>query len=183
MLDYPDWQQIFRLVGSDITINVNIEASTAILPVSIDAATVALDVNLTAATATISIIFTDQSVAVWSVDAWVARQGQEKRFRRSVSLAVGIGDAYDLYTIPAGKKLYVVWYKVTSEQKGLYNLLKMPGSESYGETHSEGFAAKYYTFIPPLTFAAGETVRVNAENYGTATAYFVSTVFGYELDA
>jgi len=183
MADYPDWTRLFQLAGTEITIPINIEGSDVTLPISIDAVTADLEVTITASTVTIDINFSDQSVAVWSVDAWVARQGQEKRFRRSVNLNPGIGDAYDLYTVPTGKKLYVVWYKVTSEQKGVYNLLKMPASESYGETHSEGYACKYFTFIPPLTFAAGESVRANAQNDGAAAAFFISTAFGYELDA
>lgn len=107
MPDYPDWQQIFRLVGSDITINVNIEASAVTLPISIDAATVTLDVNLTAATATIDINFSDQSTAVFDASKWFAHNADEVFIRGSASIDQNTLTVLASRTVPTGKTFFI----------------------------------------------------------------------------
>lgn len=44
--DYPDHTRLFHLVGTEITIPINIEASEVTIPVSIDAAPATVNINL-----------------------------------------------------------------------------------------------------------------------------------------
>lgn len=107
MPDYPDWQQIFRLVGSDITINVNIEASAATLPVSIDAATVALDVTIAAAEVALDIVFTDQSIAVFDANQWYALQAQQVAVQGTANINAGSTGYPASRTVPTGKTFFI----------------------------------------------------------------------------
>ena len=129
MPDYPDWQQIFRLVGSDITINVNIEASAVTLPVNITgaitldvditaqsvgnlsvnlaASAITLNVNLAAQSANISISFADQSVAVFDAAKWFAHQAQQIYLNGTVYLENNHTGIAITRTVPAGKVFFI----------------------------------------------------------------------------
>jgi hypothetical protein len=130
MADYPDWTRLFHLVGTDITIPINIEASDVTLPVSIDAVTVAidvnitaaavtlpisidaatvtLDVNLTAATATIDINFSDQSVAVFDAAKWFAHNATQVFVTAFATITINTCGTVIDYTVPAGKTFFIV---------------------------------------------------------------------------
>lgn len=107
MPDLPDWYQGFQLVGSDITINVNIEASDVTLPISIDAVTADLEVSITAVAVTIDINFADQAVAVWGAAAWFSRMGDQVFNRGTATVPLSTKTTLTSRTVPAEKTFYI----------------------------------------------------------------------------
>jgi len=55
MPDYPDWQRAFRIVGVDVTLNVDITAVTVTVPISIQSSAVTLNVSVTNATLNVNV--------------------------------------------------------------------------------------------------------------------------------
>lgn len=108
MPDLPDWYQGFQLVGADITINVNIEASGVTLPISIDATTVTLDVNLTGQDVTINFNFADQSVAVFDAAKWFAHQAEQVFVTGDTLVNDNTAEVVIDYTVPANKVFFLV---------------------------------------------------------------------------
>jgi len=145
--DYPDWIRAFNLVGTNITIPINIEASDVTLPVSIEAcdltlkvwiiaqlvvldvnlkaSAITLDVNITASEVTISINFADQSVAVFDAPKWFAHEAQQVFVTGLDTLASGSWGLIASRFVPAGSTYFLTVVSIgyngaTNANVGLY---------------------------------------------------------------
>lgn len=185
MPDLPDWYQGFQLVGSDITINVNIEASAATLPVSIDAATVTLDVNLTAATATIDIVFTDQSVAVFDAAKWFAHGAEQIFVTASVNASAGSLTVIASRTVPTGKVFMMVGVSMglggNQQPYSMRMLVRVGGTYIMRIGSFRGFGTP---FDVPLRVEAEQLVELVCAHYGSVGAEVLdATLWGYDEEA
>lgn len=202
--DYPDWTRLFHLVGTDITIPINIEASavtldvnlvatevaldvtiTAVdvtLPISIDAATVAIDVVLTAAEVTIDINFSDQSVAVFDAAKWFAHQAAQWCVAALATIASG-ASVTATRTVPAGKMAFLcgfsMGYWVAGAGVNILWALRLGSSLIAAGGFDTGGGL---IFDVPFRFTAGQVINMDGYNYSGATKDTIVTAWGYDED-
>lgn len=203
--DYPDWQRAFRIVGTEITIPINITASAVTLPVSIQSAAtflnvkiianlvtsnvsivssyVTLNVNIAAADVTININFSDQSVAVFDAAKWFAHQAQQICVGGSDSVANNDGEVMVTRAVPAGKVFFVC---------GLaYSIAATTATPRSTEANLRcnvvliatlgGGVGGGLIFDTPLRFTAGQVVDLKCWQYGSdATLTMYGTIWGYD---
>lgn len=202
MGDYPDWTRLFHLVGTDITIPINIEASDVTLPVSIvsqevflyvtvlsvattvyvsiKASTVTLNVNIAAAAVTINIKFTDQSVAVWDATGWFSHQGLAKFWENYTSVIGSYDDTLTLYTVPDGKVLYVYEVTIGWQKSGRGIALYSPGAIYFAGGFVPDHGTLHELLSPPLALEAGKTLYLYLRNDSSDAAYYFYVVRGGE---
>jgi hypothetical protein len=181
MPDLPDWWQGFYLVGSDITINVNIEASDVTLPISIDAATVTLDVNLATQAANIEITFADQSIAVFDAAKWFSHQAEQIFVWAQDNFAANSSGTLASRTVPTGKTFYIAgfaWGHVFFEAiTGTHGRLRIAG---VNVCHTAGVRGGHVILDVPLRAAAGEDVILNISNVCAAAADYSGGFWGWD---
>jgi len=129
MPDFPDYTRLFHLVGTEITIPINIEASDvtldvniasadvrllvtitstwAALDVNIEAADVTLDVSITASEVTIDFNFADQSVAVFDAAKWFAHEAQQVFVAGSGSQSSGSWELVASREVPGDRSYFL----------------------------------------------------------------------------
>jgi hypothetical protein len=127
--DYPDWQRAFRIVGTEITIPINITASAVTIPVAIQssavtinvrfvsqavtlwvgitASVITLDVNIESQTANINFTFADQSVAVFDAAKWFAHTAAQKYIVGSGGVPPGVFTVLASRTVPSGATFFI----------------------------------------------------------------------------
>jgi hypothetical protein len=181
MPDYPDWQQIFRLVGSDITINVNIKASGVTLPISIDAVTADLEVTVTAVDATIDINFTDQSVAVFDAAKWFAHNADQIFVTSQDSINANSGKSIVTRTVPTGKTFFIAGFAWGSDGfaaiTGTYGVLVLDGSPLVLTASLRGDAV---IFDVPIRATTGQVIGVTVGNVSGSSAGYRASLWGWD---
>jgi len=149
-VDYPDWTRLIQLIGSNIMLPIDIQASYVMIPVDIQAQYVTLDIDIVAQTVgnigidikaasvgnigidikantlgNLTIDIEAQSVGVYYGAEWETKEGNDK-FLSVVSETLESGDsAYATYTVPAGKTYYITSLSfmslaVSSEDRDLH---------------------------------------------------------------
>jgi hypothetical protein len=205
--DYPDWTRLFRLVGTDITIPISIDAATVTLPVSIDAATielnvnlissatslwvkilssvVTLDVNIESQTANIDFNFADQSVAVFDAGKWFARQLQHIRITGTTTINDNSVAEVASYTVPAGKIAYIVGISYGLDSNDTPAVLSADMRfDSYHELYTSSYRGHAFILDVPIRHSAGYTHSLWIGNYGAgASIVGIGGFWGYLEDA
>jgi hypothetical protein len=203
--DYPDWTRLFHLVGTSITIPINITASDVTLPVSIEAVTAELDVfivgqfltlsmritscavtlnvNIAAAAVTVNIKFTDQSVAVWDATGWFSHQGLAKFWQNYDDVIGSYDDTIALYTVPDGKVLYVYEVTIGWQKSGRGIALYSPGAIYFAGGFVGDHGTLHELLSPPLALEAGKTLYIYLRNDSSDTAYYFYVIRGGEATA
>jgi len=132
MGDYPDYTSLMQIIGTDITLPIDIKAVTVAhidvdiaaqsvgnIAVAIAASTVTLNVAIASSAVTLNVdvkaqTLTDfkitvnaQNVGVYLQPEWAALQGIDKNF-----IGIATNKAWEesvevTYTVPAGKTLYI----------------------------------------------------------------------------
>ena len=130
--DYPDWTDLLQLVGSDIMVPIDIQASYVMLPVDIQAQYVTLEIDIVAQTVgNIAIDLAAQSIGNLAVDInaqtignlvidieaqsiglylqpeWASKEGVDKNFYFFTNNLEPQLDAGANYTPPAYKTLFI----------------------------------------------------------------------------
>ena len=130
--DYPDWTDLLQLVGSDIMVPIDIQASYVMLPVDIQAQYATLEIDIVAQTVgNIAIDLAAQSIGNLAVDInaqtignlvidieaqsiglylqteWAVLQGLDKGDFYSGSQKASGTVVEGTYYVPAGKTLYI----------------------------------------------------------------------------
>ena len=181
MPDLPDWYQGFQLVGSDITINVTIEASDVTLPIDIATVTADLDVTIIASDVTIDIIFTDQSVAVWGAAAWFSRQGEQIFVTGQASVGANSGSSIVTRTVPTGKTFYIAGFAWGSDGfvaiTGTYGALVLEGSIV---TLKAALRGDSIVFDVPIRATTGQVVGVTVGNVSGSAAGYNANFWGWD---
>lgn len=207
MNDYPDHTRLFHLVGTSITIPINIEASDVTLDVNLAATEIALsvlflgqwidlevnivasdvtlDVNIESQDANITINFSDQSVAVFDAAKWFAHQAAQLFVHGLANVPQNSELRAIQYTVPAGKNLFVVGlgYRTEPLTAVMYasGLDIRIGATKHVEVGSVAGAA--VIFDTPVRFTTGQVVDVYGHQYSSmANVYFRVEMWGYLED-
>jgi len=208
MSDYPDWTRLFHLVGTDITIPINIEASDVTIPVSVEtvntviktwiwaqlvvldvnlkASEVTIDINIAAAAVTININFSDQSVAVFDAAKWFAHNAQQVYLYGVQSVAPNGGADIITYTVPPSKEFYAdgLAFSVeasTSAPVACNGWIKLGGVliMTLGSRAGGGLAMD-----TPIRATAGQSIVMRVAWFGAGDNQAVmGTLWGYLEDA
>ena len=202
--DYPDWTRLFHLVGTDITIPINIEASAVTLPISIDAATITLDVNLvatevtmpvsidaaavtidvnlTASTVTIDINFSDQSVAVFDAAKWFAHQAQQIFIYGTATVNNNMMGTVCARNVPGDKTFFITGVGYGMAATALpYSSLAILTIANVETTVIGGRVGAGIAFDTPLRVAAGTAISLVVGHWGSGANLVCSAGFwGYD---
>ena len=132
MADYPDWTDLVRIVGTDIMVAIDLQASYVMMPVDIQAQYVDLTVDIVAQTvghitvdiaaqsagditvditaqtlSNINIQINAQAVRIYLVADWNVNEGNQKSLSM-VGTNIDVGDHADGdYQVPTGKTLFI----------------------------------------------------------------------------
>lgn len=131
---------------------------------------------------TFPMVWVLQDGELWPIEQWVALQGVEKLWLVSAYPSGG-GDILtaNIYTVPAGKKLYVVHQTSTTQVKGRITL-ESPAGTALEYVNLSAFTSIVDPFAPPVTVPAGQLMRGVFENNDSAAGYMRMTVRAFELD-
>lgn len=184
--DYPDYIRLFFLVGTTITIPINIESSDIILPISIDAATAQVDINIAAAAVMIDFNFADQSVAVFDAAKWFAHDEKSVVVWGQDDVLDNNNEMVASRVVPEDKVFYLcgVAYGMkcpTAAPKSTYALITYDGVPfiTLGSAAGTGMI-----FDVPLRYVAGVTVRLYLWQLGSGvTIAMLGSYWGYDEDA
>lgn len=160
-VDYPDWERGVRIVGSDITLQVNIEAITA----------------------TLNIIFSDQSVAVFDAAKWFAHQAQQIFVTGTVTVDE---DGWTLMCdrlVPENREFYI-----NGLTYGLLSTLGVPThmwaalwKDPAAIVATGSYIGDNLIFDVPLRVIAGETIELLVGQYGAGgTRICHGSFWGYD---
>lgn len=123
-----------------------------------------------------------QDAELWPIEQWVAHQGQEKLWFVEVGVAGGASQVVNVYTVPAGKKLYVTRCWCSQEQLTHFVF----GYDSPMTYWFRGTVGQYVPlllpFAPPATLAAGHILAIGFLNLGVPAMTARATITAFELD-
>ena len=180
MADYPDWIRLFYLVGTAITIPINIESSDITLNVNLVGSDIDLDVNIAAAAVTLDINFLDQSVAVFDANQWYALQALQVGVTGSASVNDGDSGIIASRTVPTGKVFFITgmggaaWW--AGDSTIILNL-NIAGSTILGAGGQRG---QSLTFDTPMRATAGQLVTLALSQYSGAARTCFGSLWGYD---
>jgi len=124
-----------------------------------------------------------QDAELWPIEQWAAHVGVHKVWHVSWSQAAAGETSQGLYTVPAGKLVYVIHYISASDQPGVHRLVWTPPDTRPFEGPVAASNPIVIPWAPPLTVSAGKTIYVSILNRGSVTANDYVTVLAFELDA
>jgi len=179
--DYPDWTRLFYLVGTAITIPINIESSDITLDVNLVGSDISVDVNITAAAVTLDFNFADQSVAVFDAAKWFAHQAAQWSAIGQADAASG-ADVSVSRIVPAGKVGFLVGVGFASYAIGFVGpsmpaLVKIADIAVCGVGSYRGGGL---IFDVPLRATAGQTIAAYVRNFDSATRTLQVSIWGYD---
>jgi len=131
---------------------------------------------------TCPIIWVAQEGQLWPITDWVAKQGQKKSWRIEGTLAASGTLLTALYTIPAGKKLYVPSAVFSNEVNTRHQLYYTPASQFITDFFQGPYRADQHMFQPPEPISAGQTLYYYVMNLTGGPEGFIGMVLAYEID-
>jgi hypothetical protein len=144
MGDYPDYTDLVQLIGTDIMVPMDIQASYIMLPVDIQAQYATLEIDIVAqsvgniaidlAAQSIGNIAVDinaqtiekldidikaQTVGVYLQPDWAAKEGTDKQFQAAENNIEYFDAVLDSYTVPTGKTLFITTLSCESDPSNI----------------------------------------------------------------
>jgi hypothetical protein len=123
-----------------------------------------------------------QDAELWPIEQWVAHIGVEKHWLVDLALSGGGAGYVEVYTVPAGKKLYLTRMTFRTTAKGTMGLYIYPGSTGIDCAALLAYCTASSVAAPPVTLAAGQYLRFDAINADTVAGAFRCVVHGFEQD-
>ena len=183
MGDYPDWTRLFYLVGTTITIPINIESSDITLDVNLTGSDIQLDVNIAAAAVSLDINFLDQSVAVFDANQWFALQALQIFVHGGAAATTGTLTVIASRTVPPARTFFIagagfgVLTAVSPVSCYMKILVDSVESVTLGAETGGGWA-----FDTPIRATAGQLVEVAAVQQTGAQKTIYGGCWGYDRE-
>jgi hypothetical protein len=124
-----------------------------------------------------------QDGELWPIEQWVAKQGVDKSWYTLTSVNASQEVLVDLYTVPAGKVLYVVHFEASMNVKGTVGVRYNPPLVWSAVFFLGARVPVVDPFAPPIVVATGKTLSVDTVNEDTIAGYSRIVVRAYELDS
>lgn len=123
-----------------------------------------------------------QDAELWPIEQWVAHQGQHKLWYIAVSVP-GSGYGYvDVYTVPAGKKLYLIRYWASLGGLADHIIYYNPPTVILFDGVIQQNTPMLLPLAPPIVLSAGKTLSVGYTNGSTVPFTAHATLAAFELD-
>lgn len=183
MADYPDWTRLFYLVGTAITIPINIETSTVTLDVNLVGSDIDLNVNIAAAAVTLDINFLDQSVAVFDANQWYALQAAQIGLTGSANVTSGNTGYPASRTVPDGKIFFITGIAGVVRVDTNYLVELGLVIASIFVAYSGGRSGQSILFHTPMRATAGQLVQVAVFQASGSSQTCDASMWGYDRDA
>ena len=212
MPDYPDYTRAQQIIGSDVMIPIDIQGAYIMMPVDIQAQYITLAIDITAQTignldiniadatigeisvnitaqdlANLNITINAQNIGVQLQPDWQAYQGNDKNFYGTGGdVATGYSIVV-LYTVTAGKTLYLVsagaslWAHAAANRNNnqICCLFVQVNGVTVFAIGGNGGAS--VTYPKPIKVTAGVQVGIYAGNYSNQNGDLQVCGFGYEV--
>jgi hypothetical protein len=131
---------------------------------------------------TCPIIWVAQEGQLWPITDWVAKQGQKKSWH-VVGTVGAMGTVITtLYTVPAGKKLYVPSAVFSNDVNMRHQLYYTPAALYITDFYQGPYRADQHMYQPPEAISAGETFYYAAMNLTGGVGGFLAMILAYEID-
>jgi hypothetical protein len=130
---------------------------------------------------TAPIVFVLQEGELWPITEWVSRQGQEKMWFVWVTVPAMGSAGVDVYTVPAGKKLYLMRYWSALGALEEHILAYKTPTVTLFDGVVDKNTALLLPFSPPITLVAGKTLRLDYVNGDNLQCVCKATIQAYEL--
>jgi len=170
-----------NITAADIgNLNVIIAGQVGNLDVRIAAQVGNINVNIAAQSGNVTISVNAQTVGVYLMPEWAAKTAVDKNFVGGVQLTSGGLGGGNLYTVPAGKLLFISdisFYRQTDAGNVALELTWA------GDTWivAGGTQGGSMSLTKPKTIAAGNTLAYQFRNVGATTSWFLVCIGGYEI--
>lgn len=161
------------VLDSDLNLNINIVAQDI----------ASLNINIAASAIAIDIVFTDQSVAVFDIIGWSARQGQSKLYHFTENIGSGVTAYVIILTVPAGKKFYLTHFWGSQEGRTKQYLYSITPAVDIFDGVVDIYSPLLLPLAPPIVLIAGQVLKVQVRNDAAFEITYRGTVGGYELPA
>lgn len=123
-----------------------------------------------------------QEGELWPIEQWVARQGEHKNWRLTDYELAGGTFGGTIYTVPAGKKLYITSVNMSSEVDVSGAVYNFTGPSYILDYEQRAMTTLYTRVVPPFTLAAGNQLRYSGRNEDTNAGSIYHVIRGYELE-
>lgn len=123
-----------------------------------------------------------QDGELWPIEQWVAHVGIEKHWLVDLNLAASGFGYTTVYTVPAGKKLYVTHTTFSTTAKGSMGLYIYSGAVGVDSVALLGYHSLASILGPPVTLAAGKYLRFDAINDDSVTGRFRVVIHAFEQE-
>lgn len=131
---------------------------------------------------TCPIIWVAQEGQLWPITDWVAKQGQKKSWRIEGTVGAMGTVVTALYTIPAGKKLYVPSAVFSNDINARHALYYTPAAQFITDFFQGPYRADQHMFQPPEPVSAGQTLYYSIQNLTGGAGGFIGMILAYEID-
>jgi len=207
-LDYPDWTRLIQLIGSNIMMPIDMQASYIMMPVDIQAQYVTLDIDIVAQTVgnlsidiaaasvgnigidikantlgNITIDVEAQSVGIYLKADWEVLQGTDKNVDASASCTNGDLVQVINQEVSGGKIFYICQWG--------FNVDGNTGAKAvlwkYGDTTTTilaecgGQVGGAQSFTKPIAVSGGDYIRVSLQQWSGGDIDGHASVGGYEI--
>ena len=130
---------------------------------------------------TFPMIWVLQQGELWPITEWVSRQGQKKSWRVVANVgALGIS-TFNLYTVPAGKKLYITSAMFSNDVNWRHQLYVMPDATYIADFYQGAYETEQNMYVPCEAVAAGKVLWYAAHNLTAGAGGTLALVHAYEL--
>lgn len=174
--DYPDYTELFQLIGTDI-----------IMPVDIQAQYVALDIRIKSQEVTINIDIDAQSVGVYLQADWAAKEGNAVQVRdiglnKATSLGIDLS-----HPVNAGKTFFINGFSGASyafapadrdKNQMCWGTLLVDEEYKIDVGGNGGFSIALAT---PIVVPGGSIVTAHIRNWANHDCTVSGTIIGYEI--
>lgn len=129
------------------------------------------------------IIWATQEGELWPISEWVAKQGQQKLWFYEASIAGGASDTELIYTVPAGKKIYLIRYWGSQEQPTTTRIYYTTPTVTLFRGYTAQGVPALLPMGPPIVIEAGKNLYLYLFNRGASAMTANATLAAFELDA
>lgn len=124
-----------------------------------------------------------QDGELWPIEQWAAHQGVQKSWYLEFAVNAGALGSVSIYTVPTGKKLYLIHDIFSGTQLGMHALYYLPADVVMYALDVLADTPFLTRAAPPFVLAGGQTLWAQFRNRGGAIATIRHAILAYELDA
>lgn len=171
-----------RLTGQTVDISAVIEAVNTTVNVNIETCAATINQIITGQTVDVTQIINGQNVGVYDRMDWAAKGLEYKTWNDNFSIDPASSQSVDVYTVPAGKILFVTDVEFGGMARGLATIWAS-AIKRICWMYFEPFDSRHISLTVPLPLVANDTLKVYEYNYDIIPGTFSYLIISWEQAA